>query len=388
MFIGSLTTFSMVCHLMRRRSSTINNLILLEQAVNSANLPVLCITLARVTFPEWSKDFISHYPICISAQWLVVLALLNRSFGSLGIAIFRVLYVKAQSTILNWGETFLLMIIAGTGFTLIVVLTTWHMLENYFLWDPKLMIMWNFCMNTTPKIYMQHAYIDQVGLVLGLVANLIEFTCYFVLFSHLHGYWKMARLSFITNTTYFFFLAIMWIQQSMFWRLVSSRAGSRRTQSQPWVISLPWLFRQACLVHWYLSIASTRRTAEWLFGKSLNVFHKYIICPTIWNNLISRFSVHCIPSLNFALFPLVETLSSDELRKNLLATLGMRPRQRLPTPCGQLGICPDIYNINDGSKHIFSIADHQLRHKQRRREELERPKQSSATESLLIETHF
>ena len=188
MFIGSLTTFSMVCHLMRRRSSTINNLILLEQAVNSANLPVLCITLARVTFPEWSKDFISHYPICISAQWLVVLALLNRSFGSLGIAIFRVLYVKAQSTILNWGETFLLMIIAGTGFTLIVVLTTWHMLENYFLWDPKLMIMWNFCMNTTPKIYMQHAYIDQVGLVLGLVANLIEFTCYFVLFSHLHGY--------------------------------------------------------------------------------------------------------------------------------------------------------------------------------------------------------
>ena len=192
MFIGCLTTFSMVCHLMGRRSSAINNLILLEQTVNSANLPVLCVTLARVTFPEWSRDFISHYPICISAQWLVVLALLNRSYGSLGIAIFRVLYVKAQSTILNHGETFLLRIIAGTGFTLIVVLTTWHILENYFLWDPKVMIMWNFCMRTTPKIYLQPAYIDQVGLVLGLVANLAEFTCYCVLFSHLYGYFKMA----------------------------------------------------------------------------------------------------------------------------------------------------------------------------------------------------
>ena len=188
MFVGSLTTFSMVCHLMRRRSSAINNLILLEQTVNSANLPVLCITLARVTFPEWSNQYISHYPICISAQWLVVLALLNRSYGSLGIAIFRVLYVKAQSTILSLGEMFFLRVIAGTGFTLIFVLTNWHILENYFLWNPKVMILWNFCMKTEPKIYMQPAYIDQVGLVFGLVANLIEFTCYFVLFSHLHGY--------------------------------------------------------------------------------------------------------------------------------------------------------------------------------------------------------
>ena len=205
MFIGSLTTFSMVCHLMRRRSSAINNLILLEQVVNSANLPVLCVTLARVTFPEWSKDIISHYHICISAQWLVVLALLNRSYGSLGIAVFRVLYVKAQATILNWGETFLLRIIAGTGFTLIVALTTWHILENYFLWDLKLMIMWNFCMKTEPKIYKQTAYIDQVGLVFGLVANLAEFTCYIVLFSHLHGYWKLVRLPFLSYTTFIFF---------------------------------------------------------------------------------------------------------------------------------------------------------------------------------------
>ena len=187
MFVGSLTTFAMGCHLIRRRSSAINNLILLEQALNCANLPVLCITLARVTFPEWSKSYISHYPICISAQWLVVLALLNRSYGSLGIAIFRVIYVKAQSLLLNWGETFLLRFIGGTGLFCIVGVTTWHILENYFLWDPKIMIMWNFCMTTTPKIYKQQALIDQIGLVIGLVANVTEFACYVLIFCHLHG---------------------------------------------------------------------------------------------------------------------------------------------------------------------------------------------------------
>ena len=188
MLIGSLTTFSMVCHLIRRRNSAINNLILLEQAMNLTNLPVLCIYLARVSFPEGSKEIISHYHICICAQWLVVIGLLNRSYGSLGIAIFRLLYVKAQSVVLNKGETFLLRVIAGTGFTVIVTLTTWHILENYFMWDPKVMIVYSFCMKTEPKIYKQPAYIDQVGLVVGFIANLIEFSCYFVLFSHLHGY--------------------------------------------------------------------------------------------------------------------------------------------------------------------------------------------------------
>ena len=202
LLIGSVTTFSMVCHLMRRRCSAINNLILLEQALNSTNLPILCMTLARVSLPEWSKDYISHYPICICAQWLVVIGLFNRSYGSLGIAIFRVLYVKAQSVILDKGETFLLKIIAGTGVTVILTVTTWHILENHFLWDPEIMIMYNFCIKTEPKIYEQPAYLDRVALVLGLIANLIEFTCYFILFSHLHGYGKLMCLSFLPYTYY------------------------------------------------------------------------------------------------------------------------------------------------------------------------------------------
>ena len=124
------------------------------------------------------------------------------------------------------------------------------------------------------------------------------------------------------------------------------------------------------------------------------MLHICVLCPDIEKNITSRFFVHCIPSLNFALFPLVETLTSDELRKNILVTLGMRPRQRLPTPCGQLGACPEVYNVNEASQHILSIADSQFwqSKKQRRGDESERPKQSSVTQSLvtsvLLETHF
>ena len=168
------------------QTSAINNLILLEQFLNAVNLPVICIQLARVVLPDLSKSVISHYPICISVQWLGVLALLNRSFGSLGIAVFRVIYVKAQSLILNYGEYFLLKIVTGSGLSMTAILTTWHIMENYILWDPKMLILCQFCMDTTPHIYEQHAIIDQVGLFISLVANIAEFVCYFVLFSHMH----------------------------------------------------------------------------------------------------------------------------------------------------------------------------------------------------------
>ena len=179
----------MVVHLRRKiepQTSAINNLILLEQFLNALNLPVICVQLARVAFPELSKSFISHYPLCISVQWLAVVALLNRSFGSLGIAVFRVLYVKVQSLILDYGEYFLLKIIAGTGSSISILLTTWHIMENYILWDPRMLNIYQFCMNITPKLYEQQAIIDQVGLLIGLIANIAEFTCYFLLFSHMH----------------------------------------------------------------------------------------------------------------------------------------------------------------------------------------------------------
>ena len=179
----------MVNHLRRKiepQTSAINNLILLEQFLNALNLPVICVQFARVALPDMSKSFISHYPLCISVQWLGVLALLNRSFGSLGIAVFRVLYVKVQSLILEYGEYFLLKVIAGTGSSISIIFTTWHIMENYMLWDPRMLIVCQFCMDITPKIYEQHAVIDQVGLFISLVANIAEFTCYFLLFFHMH----------------------------------------------------------------------------------------------------------------------------------------------------------------------------------------------------------
>ena len=181
----------MVTHLRKKiepQTSAINNLILLEQFLNAVNLPVICEHLARVVLPDLSRSFISHYPLCISVQWLGVLALLNRSFGSLGIAVFRVVYVKAQSLILNYGEFLIMKIIAGTGSSISIILTTWHIMENYLLWDTKMLILCQFCMDMKPKIYEQHAIIDQVGLFVALVANIAEFTCYFLLFTHMHRY--------------------------------------------------------------------------------------------------------------------------------------------------------------------------------------------------------
>ena len=154
------------------------------------------------------------------------------------------------------------------------------------------------------------------------------------------------------------------------------------------------------MAHWFSCTASTRRIVGWLLGKNSKVVHR---CPAKQKNcFFPRFFVHLIPSLNYALFPLVETLTSDELRRNLLATVGMRSHQTLPTPCGQLGACPEVYNINEASQHILSIADNQfwqskkLRKGNQSESDSERPKQSSvaqqlssvAQQSLVLESHF
>ena len=178
---------------------------------------------------------------------------------------------------------------------------------------------------------------------------------------------------------------------------MSSRAGNRRMQSQPWVISLPWLFKHSYLEHWPLAIYSSMRTVEWLPGKGVLMLLACFLFLFTDQNIISRFFVHCIPSLNYALFPLVQTLTSEELRTNLLTTIGMRPRHRLH--CGQLGACPEIYNINEASQHLMSIADNQLwlskKQKKGGDEEL-RPKNTfvsvqsavAVTPTLTLETHF
>ena len=40
----------------------------LDQALNAANLPVICIFLARVAMPKWSEIVFGHYPICVAVQ--------------------------------------------------------------------------------------------------------------------------------------------------------------------------------------------------------------------------------------------------------------------------------------------------------------------------------
>ena len=68
-----------------------------------------------------------------------------------------------------------------------------------------------------------------------------------------------------------FSLGTIWTLRSMSWKQVSSRVGSRRMQSQPWVTSLPWLFKQPYSAHWPLAIYSSMRTVEWLPGKGVLV---------------------------------------------------------------------------------------------------------------------
>ena len=53
-------------------------------------------------------------------QWLSVTAWLNRTLGGLGIAVFRLLYLKAQNFVLGCGERTLLWTIVGTNALLII----------------------------------------------------------------------------------------------------------------------------------------------------------------------------------------------------------------------------------------------------------------------------
>ena len=70
-------------------------------------------------------------------------------------------------------------------------------------------------------------------------------------------------------------------------------------------------------------------------------------------NLISRFFVSCVPSLNFALFPMVQTFTSNDLRTNLLKTLNLRNRQRKTRLC----LCPGVYGIVEAPQKIFYFAE-------------------------------
>ena len=64
------------------------------------------------------------------------------------------------------------------------------MVENLLFWDAGEMTFYNFCMCMSTEIQEQHAVIDKVGLPVMLGLNLLEYTCYALIFCEMRRYVK------------------------------------------------------------------------------------------------------------------------------------------------------------------------------------------------------
>ena len=63
-----------------------------------------------------------------------------------------------------------------------------HVVENLLFWDAGEMTFYNFCMCMSTEIQEQHAVIDKVGLPVMLGLNLLEYTCYALIFCEMRRY--------------------------------------------------------------------------------------------------------------------------------------------------------------------------------------------------------
>ena len=167
-----------------------------------------------------------------------------------------------------------------TGLTITLVFTLGHFIENVVWLQPTMMNAHNYFNNTSVEEMVQsEEYFDKIVIVICLVFNVIEFICFNVIFLEMYKHHKRHVAMCLSN-----------------------RPNVARRKKKRNVITAVGHFAS-----WLVEVI--------IFGIVGYVIsaHKEKLGLTHWIFMV------LVPSVNYSIFPLVQTLTSQDLRNHVFS---------------------------------------------------------------------
>ena len=255
----------------------IDTLILFEHRVNLMNLPVILLQLVRVLVPvDLTKDYkIVVVVIGLLLQFVATFLVGHRAFGSLIIAGVRVFYIKFHHVMLRVGVEGFVTCAKWASFSVVFTLVIGHVTENYFFRDASSLVYYEYFTDLKLELGEFDSIFDHILPTFALLSNLLEFIFFLVIINELAKLNKGASSLFS-----------------------SSRRNVARKRSRKNVITgighfVSWLAEMFIFV----------------FIQSFVMANKDLLGLSNWIFFM------LLPSMNYVIFPIVQILTSDEMRQ-------------------------------------------------------------------------
>ena len=278
----------------------VDDLILFEQKVNLINAPLIFMQLLRILFPFFMKDILGN--IVFVSLWASIgaFALFHRAIGGLGIAgvrqvhlhlstdnkLFlrndlcpnRVLCIKFHNIVLKIGATRLINCICCLTFSLSLIFGIGHIVESFIL-APEVA----FFRDLRPPPnggYLASAIFTRIAFTTCLLFNVVEFIFYVIIFLDMYKHHKQHVKLCLSNKP----------------KLASSKKRQNTITTvghfASWVAEI-LIF---CVIQYVLAVnRDTIPLTYWIFLRVL------------------------LPSINYVVFPLVQAMTSQDLRSHVFS---------------------------------------------------------------------
>ena len=210
-------------------------------------------------------------------QFIVVFCVAHRAFGSLIIAGVRILYIKFHHVLLRVGICRFVTCAKWLGFSISLILASGQAAETFFFREPPGgMVFYAFFADLNPDMEEFQAVFDHLCTTFSLLANLLEFIFFCVIMRELVRLNRGAAALFSSSR-----------------RNVAMKRARKN------------------------AITGTGHFISWLIEFLLFGICQSIVTAAKDKLGLTQFIFFMLwPSINYVVFPTVQTLSSDELRTN------------------------------------------------------------------------
>ena len=259
----------------------LDSLIFIEHIVNSLNLPIIFVQLMSILFPVQSKVVLGNNVLSFIYYTLYFIVPTYRAIGGLGIAGVRVLCISFHNVVICIGAK-RLVDYTGLGLLILSVVSGFGVSIESFLSDPQWMICFTLgyqMVGSSIDAYMKEATIFKIFATTYFIFNLLEFICHVILFVEVRKQHKIHVQLCLQNKTKL------------------AKLKKRRN-----TISAVGHFTS-----WFAEIL--------IFG----LVH-YIIRASGKAAELGEFYLRLfMPSINFVIFPAIQALTSNDLRRHVFS---------------------------------------------------------------------
>ena len=288
MIFGTFVELSIIQFLTRKsRPQTtrtilqVDDLILLEHAINFLNGPMIFVKIMRFTNHDLISETLGN--MAFSTVWKVVglFITLHRAIGGAGIAIVRVICIRFHNIVLRFGAMRLVQFTCALTFSLCLVLAIGITVEMALV-APEIILNTFRNHKPVPNEYLSTSISCRIGTSCCLIFNVIELICYVIIFVEMYKQHKRHVKLCLSNKP----------------KLAQKK--KRRN-----------------------AVTAVGHFTSWTVEMFLFGFLQYIIVAHRTTSTFAAWACFIwglfAPSINYVVFPSVQAMTSEDLRRHVFS---------------------------------------------------------------------